>query len=92
MSAALRRRKEVMTNMYDDPLEEQLAREAAKYGISYQAIVRQAFERAAQRRKRRQRFPLDPFVLLERLLRSGLRGLERLVAQFVRAVERRLQR
>jgi hypothetical protein len=79
-------------NMYDDPLEQKMERELAKYGLSYRAIVRQAFERAAQRRKRRQRLSLDPFVLLERLIRSGLRGLEHLVAQFVRAAERRLRR
>lgn len=71
--------------MYHDELENKLDRELQKMGYSYNDIV---WYQRRKRLRRRVRFPLDPFVLLERLLRFNLRVLERSVARLVRAIVR----
>lgn len=71
--------------MEPDELEARFRREARKYGYSYDKLVRQS-----RRRSRRQSgFPLDPTVLLERLLRHMLRSLERFLESLLLALERR---
>ena len=71
--------------MFPDQIEERLRRDLAKFGYSYDEIVRDSLRRA----RRRSGFALDPTVLLERLLRHGLRSLERFLESLLMALAKR---
>jgi hypothetical protein len=68
--------------MFPDELEARLRRDLARYGDSYDALVRESLRRA----RRPRRFALDPALLLERVLRHGLRALERFLESLLMAL------